>query len=704
MENGDMANQFYGWRRFGFSELAKGHLALWNPFLYCGAPYFAGFQSALLYPPNWVFLFLPLVFSLNSSVALHVFLAGFFTYLWLSHKRLCFLAALFGAYVFMLGGAYFLHAYPGHLANLCTMAWIPLVFLSVEVLMETPSLLSILKGTGILSLQLLSGHAQYFIYTLLMAGLYAVLLIYREKKNWPEKIFAGSVTFLLAMAVTAIQWLPALEASGEYGRAFSPGNDYFFSLHPMGLLSIFTPGLFGDPSLHSCWAQSRIWWESTPFLGTAAFLFALNALRPPGKGDNLIPLGLAFLSLLLGLGPATPFYPLLEKLPIFHSFRGSFKFCIFFQAFTALLAAKGLQSWLEDEFSGHALFHWAFGLAFLFLLAGVGVWGDGGPGSMEKFISLSEASFGFLLLGFLDATGRTQWKIAAALLGMMNLGFFAYSNLPSFDVNAFRVEGETLQAKLKPALDDGRVFWAAHNDRSLAFGLPDIWGDDPMVPKRYSDFLAYRKGAPLDSTPDEQTLNLTPVKGALARLVFLIGTKNGQTQVTPSPFTPLPRAFLVGKWRETSGLQETLEALSQRDFNPRKEVILEENPDPLPAENVRKGQISWKDISTDRIEFQVKTDKPQVLVMTDNYGTGWKALAHPDSSQSVYKVTSADGFARAIALTAGNHHFDLVYDPPGFTSGKGTTFWALSFYLLGWGWVWLEKRRTMAKGRAGHES
>src|SRR5580698_8400070 len=52
----DMTGQFIWWRQFGFDELKKGHLALWDPFLFSGAPYFGGFQSALLYPPNWLFM------------------------------------------------------------------------------------------------------------------------------------------------------------------------------------------------------------------------------------------------------------------------------------------------------------------------------------------------------------------------------------------------------------------------------------------------------------------------------------------------------------------------------------------------------------------------------------------------------------------------------------------------------------------------
>src|ERR1035437_4656288 len=65
-----------GWRQFGFDQLRHGNLALWNPHLFSGAPFFGGFQSALLYPPNALFLVLPLGPAINWSIALHVFLAG----------------------------------------------------------------------------------------------------------------------------------------------------------------------------------------------------------------------------------------------------------------------------------------------------------------------------------------------------------------------------------------------------------------------------------------------------------------------------------------------------------------------------------------------------------------------------------------------------------------------------------------------------
>src|ERR1700736_5406319 len=51
----DLYLQFLPWRDFGFRELAKGNLALWNPHIFGGAPYFGAMQAALLYPPNCLF-------------------------------------------------------------------------------------------------------------------------------------------------------------------------------------------------------------------------------------------------------------------------------------------------------------------------------------------------------------------------------------------------------------------------------------------------------------------------------------------------------------------------------------------------------------------------------------------------------------------------------------------------------------------------
>src|SRR5262245_21193894 len=55
----DTTRPFFYWLPFGFGELARGHLTLWNPHNYAGTPFFGGFGPALLYPLNWLHLALP---------------------------------------------------------------------------------------------------------------------------------------------------------------------------------------------------------------------------------------------------------------------------------------------------------------------------------------------------------------------------------------------------------------------------------------------------------------------------------------------------------------------------------------------------------------------------------------------------------------------------------------------------------------------
>src|SRR5665213_651639 len=72
----DLATQYAWWRKFGFEELVKGHLALWNPYLFCGMPFFGNLQAALLYPLNWIFMFFSLPIAINFFIVLHTLFVG----------------------------------------------------------------------------------------------------------------------------------------------------------------------------------------------------------------------------------------------------------------------------------------------------------------------------------------------------------------------------------------------------------------------------------------------------------------------------------------------------------------------------------------------------------------------------------------------------------------------------------------------------
>jgi len=131
---GDLFLQYFAWRQFGFGELAKGNLALWNPHIFSGAPYFGGMQGGQLYPPNWLFVILPTPFAVTCTIALHVWGIGCFMLIWLRQRGLALPSAFFGGTIVMFCGAFYPHIFAGHLPQLCAMTWAPLIFASIDAL------------------------------------------------------------------------------------------------------------------------------------------------------------------------------------------------------------------------------------------------------------------------------------------------------------------------------------------------------------------------------------------------------------------------------------------------------------------------------------------------------------------------------------------------------------------------------------------
>ena len=55
----DSIGQFYPWRSYAGASISHGSIPLWNPYQFCGAPFLANSQSAVLYPGNLLFYILP---------------------------------------------------------------------------------------------------------------------------------------------------------------------------------------------------------------------------------------------------------------------------------------------------------------------------------------------------------------------------------------------------------------------------------------------------------------------------------------------------------------------------------------------------------------------------------------------------------------------------------------------------------------------
>jgi hypothetical protein len=714
-KDADLYLHFAAWRQFGFEQLKMGHLTLWNPHYLCGNPFLGNFESALLYPPNWLFLFLPLAAALNWGMALHVVLAGFFTYLWAAYRKLHPAAGFLSGVIFMWGGAYYLHLYAGHLPNLCAMVWAPLIFCALDGWVEERKTGWVLLGALSVSMQVLAGHPQYVYLTALAAAFYVLL---RLKGNpQPGKSFIGSALFYVgAFFMTAVQSWTGLQALFHSARhsALDPASAGSFSFPPQNLLTLFMPEFFGHLEAGRYWS-SWYFWEGSLFIGVTALVLVITAVIQMRERRWLLTMVLA--SLLLAFGAYTPVYSFLYHwMPFFNGMRGMGKFVFLTSLFLSLLAGMGFDHCLSHTNEGRKKALWVAIISLVFLMLGRFTFGSAMEGAsgcwsrnfsllswlssrvsdmdpslrmgyiqdngIQSAWSLVEAGcVGLVLAGILFmATIRRKLIYAVVCLAVLESFWFAASNRPVFDMTSFKNKQDRLAQFFIQHPGEDRVYGTGA--LSLTTHGFDIWEDEPVVPSRYAQFVCYSQGI-----PENKLYSTSPVftklgkTFGLVRLKYLFISDGDDYRVLQIPLHPMPRMTLVSHWTIESNHQAELAAITSNRFDPKEGVVLEKDPALSISSLGGKEGLKWFDHSTDLIEVEATTNHPSVLLVTDNYDPGWKAEALADSGQKKYEAQPGDYFLRAVPLQAGYHHFILKYEPWGFEVGKWVSLLSCFLYV-----------------------
>jgi uncharacterized membrane protein YfhO len=121
-------------------------------------------------------------------------------------------------------------------------------------------------------------------------------------------------------------------------------------------------------------------------------------------------------------------------------------------------------------------------------------------------------------------------------------------------------------------------------------------------------------------------------------------------------------------------------------FDPRQQVILETTPDPAPVKGKATGTATVTEEGTDYLIVEANLPAPAILLITDNYSSGWRAVALPGSSQEHYDLLPANYILRAVPLGAGNHRLRIEYEPLGYRIGKWISLVSLMSFagLITW--------------------
>src|SRR5262245_41733737 len=104
----------YAFREFAASQLRAGHgFPQWNPYLFGGMPYVAAMHGDVFYPTFLLRMVLPTDQAMTWGFAIHLFLAGLFTYGFLRAWGLGFFPSLLGGLAYMVSGQLASFASPG---------------------------------------------------------------------------------------------------------------------------------------------------------------------------------------------------------------------------------------------------------------------------------------------------------------------------------------------------------------------------------------------------------------------------------------------------------------------------------------------------------------------------------------------------------------------------------------------------------------
>jgi len=247
----DVLRQIYPWKTLSLGLLKIGEIPLWNPYSFSGTPLLANFQSAIFYPFNILYLFLPQIKAWSTLVFLQPLLASFFTYLFARKIGISKLGSLLSGLSY--GFSSFMTVWLEYNTIGHVIAWFPLLLYGVEKIFEKIKISSILLFVVPIVMSIFAGHPQVAFYSFIFAFFYIfykVLVSKNNVKKYGIKLLFIILLFLLSVGITAIQILPGIELIRESARV---PHDYNFFINkvlfqPWQFIMLIVPDFFGNPA------------------------------------------------------------------------------------------------------------------------------------------------------------------------------------------------------------------------------------------------------------------------------------------------------------------------------------------------------------------------------------------------------------------------------------------------------------------------
>lgn len=620
-------------------SFARGELPLWDPYTYCGMPFYANLTAQVFYPPAAAAVLLSnwtggghLLYWLEVQMAAHVFLAGACTYWLLRRLHAGSAAALIGATIYQMGA--YTASQAEHLGAIDAAAWMPLAWLCVIALGERFRWRWLAGLAGALAMSILAGFpaatAVVFVSCFLLVALLMLL-----NRTPALTLAATALAAVWAVMLAAIQIFPTVQLSRlsvAQLRSHYLGTGGGMPLE--ALVSLVLPNHYGIFQFGSVpWKHP---WEVTflyTYCGIPALLLAVLALvyrRSRYAG------GIALLTLctaLWMLGDSTPVGKVIyTALPA--SLKGSlyaqFALCAFSLGM-ATLAGLGAHQILSRRP------RWLQAAAVIVVAADLIAAGSGRP-----FNTVDEK---------LDP----------------GIAYDRYANVPQLPADIRRLTNQQTPP-WRMDIMDGYPDLATHGP---LFEFPSANGNDPFALVRLMQVrLSFCDGVQWGrfyqiADPDSPVLKLMNVRYVMSSHV--LQNPGGLRKIVDLPGTPVyenpgvvPRFFLVNQVRRAADMDDALRMLRSPDFDVRTEAVVEGPlPDSRGPGTASAGTVRVLAYAARQFELETDSPSPAFLVTSETAFPGWRAWI---DNQELAPVTTDVAF-RGLPVPAGSHRIRMRFDP-----------------------------------------
>ncbi|MFO7973237.1 MAG: YfhO family protein [Candidatus Hydrogenedentota bacterium] len=694
---------FRVWYHIGAEAIRNGDWPLWNHLQLAGMPLLANYQSAMLYPPKLLLAILDVDVASTLLMLSKLWFCGMTAYYFARRTGLLPVSAAFAAIAFMVGGYNITWFY---WVDGDVIAWLPLLLLGVELVLQSSYRRGFFGISAAAVLMLLGGHPESAFTIGMSAGVYFILRIAfarQDRKAVLKSVLTAGGAWLLALCIAAPQIVPFLEylplSVVRGGKTPDP-----HALPPENLVAWWVPRFFGfgDPTQGDSWGKYNSTFATSTYVGIitwfgVALLFATRKLRPAQR-HRVYAMGAAVaLNFLLAYNWES-LHPV-HNLPVLNSMWRYWH--ISFSMFALpYLGATGIDRWLRGRSRVRGLL-WPAALA---IGAGLAVYGlfafnrkvleMQGHADFVRLQIIAAALFAVLGLGALaSCLWMRRKEICGALILAVLLaefGFAARDMLPTAPIQWLNTETKLTQY-LQDLPKPHRLHTLSTRVRTGLFqpyGLEQWWGYDAMFPRRIRTFAAqldpdfWISAEPACALSHYlHRVDYTPLfpldePGRFTQLTELDGIAVYQNN------RALPRAYIVSTAQIVSDEDELFAFMRSKDFDPKRQVLLQEKPPGWLVEHNEApqkvaGTARVTERTSTRVKIQTETEAPGILVLADAFYPGWKAYI--DGQKTA--IFPANYAFRGIVVPAGTHEVRFEYGPVSFFGGLALSIAAMVISL-----------------------